>query len=193
LPFQATKMLGRLRSPSIYTNENVFFCTFDSRRWSRPTSLFLKSTIGNINDITTRNFSRRPKDYLDDPVEELLEENESKALRENEGSVAAWDMEFFGDDGLTKSTSSSSYDNDDDDDDEEERAAMRNKEYREKQEEIQRELDNRTGRPWKDPWAITEEQWMSNITYADLPDWSPKLVSRISQERVQVYPGRFDC
>lgn len=122
-------------------------------------------------------------------MEELLEENESNDLRANEGNIAAWDMEFFGDDELATSTSSASYNDDDEDDDDEEQAAMRNKEYREKQEEIQRELDSRTGRPWKDPWAIKEEQWMSNTTHDDLPDWSPKLVSRISQERVRVHPG----
>jgi hypothetical protein len=128
---------------------------------------------------------------LDDPAEELLEQNESKAVRANEGSVAAWDMEFFGDNELMTPTSSAlnNRDDDDNDDDEEERAAMRNKEYREKQEEIQRELDSRKGRPWKDPWAITEEQWMSNTMFDDVPNWSPELVSRISQERVRVHPG----
>lgn len=128
---------------------------------------------------------------MDDPTEELLEENESKALKDGEGTVASWDMEFFGDDLLTSSASAGSYGDDDneDDDEEEERAARMNEEFRQKQEEIQRELDSRTGRPWQDPWAIKEEQWMSNTTFDDLPDWSPEQVSRISQERVQVHPG----
>lgn len=81
--------------------------------------------------------------------------------------------------------------NDFDDEDEEDEATRVNEEYRRKQEEIQRELDTRTGRPWKDPWEITEDQWMSTTTFDDLPDFSPEYVSRISQERIKVHPGRF--
>lgn len=63
-------------------------------------------------------------------------------------------------------------------------------EYRRKQEEIQKELDSRTGLVWTDPWEVSEEQWMSSTTVNDLPDWSPEYVSRISQERVKIHPGR---
>jgi hypothetical protein len=63
-------------------------------------------------------------------------------------------------------------------------------EYRRKQEEIQKELDSRTGLVWTDPWEVSEEQWMSSTTVEDLPDWSPEYVSRISQERVKIHPGR---
>jgi hypothetical protein len=63
-------------------------------------------------------------------------------------------------------------------------------EYRRKQEAIQKELDSRTGLVWSDPWEVSEEQWMSSTTIDDLPDWSPEYVSRISQERVKIHPGR---
>eukprot|EP00531_Pseudo-nitzschia_arenysensis_P014833 CAMPEP_0116137488 /NCGR_PEP_ID=MMETSP0329-20121206/12273_1 /TAXON_ID=697910 /ORGANISM="Pseudo-nitzschia arenysensis, Strain B593" /LENGTH=642 /DNA_ID=CAMNT_0003632403 /DNA_START=284 /DNA_END=2212 /DNA_ORIENTATION=+ len=75
-----------------------------------------------------------------------------------------------------------SYNNDDDDDGEEER-----EQYRLQQEKVNDELDNRKGRPWKDPWEISEEQWMASDTSSEnLPDWNPSFVSRISQERLQV-------
>jgi len=61
--------------------------------------------------------------------------------------------------------------------------------YRMQQEKVNDELDNRKGRPWKDPYEIKEEQWMASDTSSDnLPDWSPSFVSRISLERLQVLP-----
>jgi hypothetical protein len=76
--------------------------------------------------------------------------------------------------------------------DEEENDALFDEGYRRKQEEIQRELDSRTGRVWKDPWEIEEEQWMGTASLDDLPDWSPEFVSRISQERVKLHPGKYN-
>ena len=68
--------------------------------------------------------------------------------------------------------------------DEEEEAR---EQYRLQQEKVNDELDNRKGRPWKDPWEIKEEQWMATDTSSDsLPDWNPSFVSRISLERLQV-------
>jgi hypothetical protein len=195
LPSQTTKAFRRRGNRSFFSSSAIatVIRPLNDKLVSTPTSPFFNSIVGKINsnnNIINRNFARRPKNHLDDPGEELLEESESTTLRTNEGSIAAWDMEFFGDEQLTTLASSASYnDDDDDDDDEAERAAMRNEEYRKRQEEIQRELESRTGRPWKDPWAISEEQWMSNTRRDDLPDWSPKLVSRISQERVRVHPG----
>jgi hypothetical protein len=120
----------------------------------------------------------------------MLEERESQANKENEGSVAAvWNMEFFDEQLINANSDDAGYN--DGDDDEEELAARMDEEYRQKQEEIQRELDSREGRPWKDPWAIKEEQWMSTTGFDDLPDWSSDRVSRISQERVQVLPGKL--
>jgi hypothetical protein len=120
----------------------------------------------------------------------MLEERESQAKKENEGSVAAvWNMEFFDEQLINANSDDAGYN--DGDDDEEELAARMDEEYRQKQEEIQRELDSREGRPWKDPWAIKEEQWMSTTGFDDLPDWSSDRVSRISQERVQVLPGKL--
>ena len=91
--------------------------------------------------------------------------------------LSAADMEFF--------NHESGFDLDDEDEEEETDLA----EYRRKQEAIQKELDTRTGRPWTDEWEISEEQWMASTNFKDLPDWSPDQVSRVSQERVQIYPG----
>jgi hypothetical protein len=137
--------------------------------------------------LGVRRFARRPKGNLDDPNEELLELHESNALKESAGSVSAWDMEFYADKQLAGGIDDG-FDDDDDDDDQQGRL---NDEYRKKQEEIQRELDTRKGRPWTDPWEITDEQWMSTTSHDDLPDWTPELVSRFSQEKVKILPGRF--
>ena len=119
-----------------------------------------------------RLFSRRILGDLDEPedLELLGEKNVSK-------TPSASDMEFY-----------SQLADDYDDEQDEDNSAVTDAAYRRKQEEIQRELDSRTGRPWTDPWEITQEQWMSTQTADDLPNWSPEFVSRISQERVQLCP-----
>lgn len=59
--------------------------------------------------------------------------------------------------------------------------------YRLQQQKVNEALDNRKGRPWRDPWEISEQQWMSSDTSSEsLPDWSPSFVSRISLERLQI-------
>jgi hypothetical protein len=109
-------------------------------------------------------------------------DQEAGAAKPRVKSFPAPDMEFFNE--LLD-------DSDDDDDDDE--AGIQDKEYRQKQEEIQRELDTRIGRPWTDPWEITQEDWMSTGTADDLPEWSPDYVSRVAQERVKLHPGRYTC
>lgn len=52
---------------------------------------------------------------------------------------------------------------------------------------IRLELDKKTGRGWTDPWDL-DELMDSRMEYDDLPDWSPDLVSRTSQERLKVQP-----
>jgi hypothetical protein len=121
----------------------------------------------------SRLFSRRVRGS-GDPSEGDMEDLD--AGNQKAKSFSASDMEFY---------------NPDDFDDDDDEAARLDEENRRKQEEIQRELDTRTGRTWTDPWEITEEQWMSTTTYEDLTDWSPEYVSRISQERVKIHPGRF--
>ena len=49
------------------------------------------------------------------------------------------------------------------------------------------DFSNKKGRGWTDPWDLTELM-TSKIEFDDLPDWSPSLVSRVSQERLQVRP-----
>lgn len=63
-------------------------------------------------------------------------------------------------------------------------------EEQERRKQILDELDQRKGRGWSDPWEITDEDWMQRRTLDDLPDWAPTLCSRISMERVKVYPGK---
>lgn len=130
------------------------------------------------SSTSTRQFSSRLGGSLGDADEELREMEELDAGKKRAKTVSAADMEFY------------NQMMEEDSDDEESDEAIANEEFRRKQEEIQRELDTRTGRPWKDPWEITEEQWMSTATLDDLPSWSPEFVSRISQERVKLHPGR---
>eukprot|EP00980_Cylindrotheca_fusiformis_P019342 scaffold6638_cov127-Cylindrotheca_fusiformis.AAC.26 len=127
----------------------------------------ISSTVG------VRYFARRSGGSLEDAEEELREMQDDGKKRMKD--VSAADMEFY-----TNLM--------DDDDEEEDDEATADEEYRLRQQEIQLELDSRTGRVWKDPWEITEEQWMSTATVDDLPEWSPEFVSRVSQERVQIYP-----
>ena len=51
--------------------------------------------------------------------------------------------------------------------------------------ERKEEMDHKTGRGWTDPWDL-DPIFASNERYEDLPDWSPDLVSRISQGRVRI-------
>lgn len=53
---------------------------------------------------------------------------------------------------------------------------------------ISDELDSRTGRLWEDDYAITDDDWSAGRSYDDLPDWSEKLCSRVSLERVKIHP-----
>ena len=69
----------------------------------------------------------------------------------------------------------------------EENGEEEREEYRLQQQKVNEELDNRKGRPWRDPWEISEQQWMSSDTSSEsLSDWSPSFVSRISLERLQI-------
>ena len=60
-----------------------------------------------------------------------------------------------------------------------------------KREEIRKELDARTGRLWEDPWKITDDDWSSGKSYDDLPDWTTDICSRVSLDKVQLYPRKF--
>lgn len=56
--------------------------------------------------------------------------------------------------------------------------------------ERKQEMDQKEGRGWTDPWKMTD-MYESTISFDDLPEWSPKVVSRISQERVQILPDKI--
>ena len=54
--------------------------------------------------------------------------------------------------------------------------------------EQQEEMNHKTGRGWTDPLDL-DDMFASNESYDDLPDWTPDMVSKISQERVQIVGG----
>lgn len=126
----------------------------------------------NQTNTTIRYFARRSRNLLDDPEDEPKQQRSSERER-----LSATQMELF----------ALGEDMGDDDNDEDEGVRM-DAAYQRKQEAIRKELDSRTGRGWTDPWQISEEQWMSVQTADDLPQWTPEFVSRISQERVKIYP-----
>ena len=64
------------------------------------------------------------------------------------------------------------------------RSHCRTKEALRKQ-QIQQDLDRKKGRGWTDPWDI-DEMMDSDEKFEAVPDWAPHVVSRISQERVQM-------
>ena len=51
------------------------------------------------------------------------------------------------------------------------------------------DANSRKGRLWQDPWELTDDDWGSGKAYDDLPDWTEELCSRVSLERVKVFPG----
>jgi hypothetical protein len=63
-------------------------------------------------------------------------------------------------------------------------------EERLRKEELKEEIDAKKGRGWTDPWDL-QEIYESKVDFEQLPDWSPSLVSRISQERVQIHPDKI--
>ena len=69
---------------------------------------------------------------------------------------------------------------------EQEEEEMRRKE---EQQRIREELDARTGRGWSDPWELTDEILHTTKYLNEVPDWQPSMASRISLDRVQIYPG----
>lgn len=70
--------------------------------------------------------------------------------------------------------------------DEKDEATAKDEEKQRRSEEKRNELKQKKGRGWTDPWDL-DEMLESNLDYDSLPDWAPNLVSRISQERVQIY------
>lgn len=47
-------------------------------------------------------------------------------------------------------------------------------------------------RLWSDSLEISDERWNTRLEFDDIPDWSPDFVSRISQERVKIHPGKVE-
>mmetsp|Transcript_38700 Transcript_38700/g.93554 ORF Transcript_38700/g.93554 Transcript_38700/m.93554 type:complete len:654 (-) Transcript_38700:146-2107(-) len=145
----------------------------------RVTGNILAARWNGVNQTSAsfgvRSFARKLGGDLGDADEELREMQEVEAGKIRAKEISATDMEFY------------SQLVDDDSDNEDDEDALLTEEYKRKQEAIQQELDSRTGRVWKDPWEISEEQWMSTASYDDLPQWTPEFVSRVSQERVNIH------
>lgn len=55
--------------------------------------------------------------------------------------------------------------------------------------QLLKEIDEKTGRGFSDPIEV-EKMMQSKETFEDFPDWTPNLVSRISQERVRIYEDK---
>ncbi len=58
-----------------------------------------------------------------------------------------------------------------------------------KRQAIRDEIDSRSGRLWQDRWALTDDDWSSGKSFDDLPDWTEEICSRVSRERVKIFPG----
>jgi len=58
-----------------------------------------------------------------------------------------------------------------------------------KRQAVRDELDTKTGRLWEDRWEFTDEDWSTGKSFEDLADWTEEICSRVSRDRVQVYPG----
>lgn len=124
--------------------------------------------------------------------------SDGKKGTENNDVAASWNLDDlqndkydkYDDDDDAQMFRTNDYEITEDDEDEDEDGAVERERYRLQQIAINAELDTRTGRPWSDPWEITDDQWMNpNSTSETLPDWSPEHVSRISLERIQLFDG----
>lgn len=58
-----------------------------------------------------------------------------------------------------------------------------------KRQAVRDELDTKSGRLWEDRWEFTDEDWSTGKSFEDLADWSEEICSRVSRDRVKVYPG----
>jgi len=97
----------------------------------------------------------------------------------------------------TASSTSSLFDDVDGESQEEEEERRRQQQLR-KDEAVRDALDRKTGRLWSDPWDLEEVLSVpasdpgGGSSYDDLPEWSPDMVSRVSQERLRIFPSSSD-
>lgn len=171
-------------------------CLRTARRLARVnTSLSITPTIGVVTSSSTfldghENEDRRSKrffskerverDYFPDNVEE---DNFFISDSDLANSFTADDMEFYDREELFAAE-------EDDEESEEDQDEIEAREM-EARDEIQKELDSRTGRLWQDPYEIKDEDYGTVTTLDELPAWSTDLCSRISKERVKVHPSEF--
>ena len=162
-----------------------------------PDTLAQHGTINTVNSDDTSSISNADGLYSADD----LEADEGLS----DGELFAHDNDYENnddddDDGNAKSDYSDIFGSlgggddddffgDDDDDEPKDEDALAEAAYKAKQAEINAELDKRTGRLWSDEWVITDEEWMSNLSWDDIEDWKPSCATRKSLESVKVFEG----
>lgn len=52
---------------------------------------------------------------------------------------------------------------------------------------LKEDLGKRKGRLFEDPWELSDEFLASSTTYFDLPDWTPKNVSRAALQKIKMF------
>lgn len=134
------------------------------------------------NHTQLRMFAGDDDDDDDNHLNDIIVEEETSRNEKPSNKLTADEMEFFEELNFEKFSVVDDDESDEGDDAEQE-----------KRKQMFHELDQRKGRGWSDPWEITDEDWMQKRTLEDLPDWTPALCSRISIERVKVYPGEYTC
>lgn len=155
-----------------------------------PTVLLSLTSSSNVLDGTeneewrSKRFFSKRREERDYPLESLDEDDFFISDSDLSSSFRPEDMEFYDREDLFASEEGVEKEEESEEDLEEKEA----KEM-EARDEIQRELDSRTGRLWQDPYEIKDEDYGSALTLDELPSWSTELCSRVSKERVKVHPS----
>jgi len=125
-----------------------------------------------------------PQTKIDKDIMDVDQINGTYYSNDDDIKTSHRDMDFYDpltDDYFYPTSENPGDDGDNNDEEAEEKDAA-------KRQAIRDEIDTRKGRLWEDPWEITDEDWSSGRTFDDLPDWTEKLCSRVSLERVKVRP-----
>jgi Mitochondrial ribosomal death-associated protein 3 len=59
-------------------------------------------------------------------------------------------------------------------------------EERQQKEELKKEMELKKGRGWSDPWDL-QDLYDTKLDFESLPDWTPDVVSQVSQERLKLF------
>ena len=163
-----------------------------------PDTLAQHGTINTVNSEDTSSISNADGLYSADDLEadeglsdgELFAHDndyENNDDDDDDGNAKSDYSDIFG--SLGGGDDDDFFGDDDDDDEPKDEDALAEAAYKAKQAEINAELDKRTGRLWSDEWVITDEEWMSNLSWDDIEDWKPSCATRKSLESVKVFEG----